>query len=60
MMDAYAGLGELGIRETRRAFLGRASMGLGGLALSSLLDPKLQAAQPGISGFPNYNRRLSA
>ena len=58
MMDAYAGLGEMGIRETRRAFLGRASLGLGGLALSSLLDPKLEAAQPGISGFPNYQPKI--
>ena len=43
-----------GIRETRRTFLGRASMGLGGLALTSLFNGKLPAAQPGISGFPNH------
>ncbi|MDE0622212.1 MAG: DUF1501 domain-containing protein [Bryobacterales bacterium] len=40
-------------RQTRRAFLGRASMGLGSVALASLLKPDLLGIQPGLSGFPN-------
>jgi hypothetical protein len=39
---------------TRRAFLGRASMGLGSLALASLVEPKLFGMPPGVSGFPNF------
>ena len=39
--------------ETRRAFLGRASMGLGSVALASLMKPDLLGVQPGTSGFPN-------
>ncbi|MCY4535876.1 MAG: DUF1501 domain-containing protein [Bryobacterales bacterium] len=38
---------------SRRAFLGRASMGLGSVALASLLKPDLLGIQPGVSGFPN-------
>jgi hypothetical protein len=33
--------------QTRRAFLGRTSIGLGSIALASLLDPKLLAGTPG-------------
>src|SRR5437764_7339588 len=32
---------------TRRAFLGRTSLGLGSVALAALLDPKLLAGTPG-------------
>lgn len=39
---------------TRRAFLGRASMGLGSLALASLVEPRLFGTPPGVSGFPNF------
>ena len=46
------------IEQTRRAFLARASMGLGGLALTTLFKGSLAAAQPGISGFPNYAPRI--
>ena len=35
---------EYRLRETRRAFLGRAAMGLGAVALASLLDPKILKA----------------
>ncbi len=38
---------------TRRAFLGRASMGLGSMALASLMRRSLPGIQPGTSGFPN-------
>ena len=41
------------LQQTRRAFLGRASMGLGSVALASLLKPDLLGIQPGLSGFPN-------
>jgi len=37
----------------RRAFLGRASMGLGGLGLAQLFRPDLFAAASGVSGYPN-------
>jgi len=40
-------------QQTRRAFLGRASMGLGSVALASLLKPDLLGIEPGLSGFPN-------
>ena len=44
---------------TRRAFLGRASMGLGGLALTSLLNNgRLWAARPGITGFPQFEPKV--
>ena len=44
---------------TRRTFLGRASMGLGGLALNSLLsNGKLSAARPGIAGFPQFETKI--
>ncbi len=46
------------IEQTRRAFLGRASLGLGGLALTSLFNGKLTAARSGISGFPNHPSRI--
>ena len=38
---------------TRRAFLGRASMGLGPIALASLLQSDLLGVQPAVDGFPN-------
>ncbi len=38
---------------TRRAFLGRASMGLGSLAFASLMHESLPGVQPGTGGFPN-------
>ena len=38
---------------TRRAFLGRASMGLGPIALASLLRDDLLGIQPAVSGFPD-------
>ena len=41
------------LQQTRRAFLGRASMGLGSVALASLLKPDLLGIEPGLSGFPN-------
>ncbi|MDE0625338.1 MAG: DUF1501 domain-containing protein [Bryobacterales bacterium] len=44
--------------ETRRAFLGQASMGLGSAALASLLKPSLLGVQPGIGGFPNGQGRV--
>ena len=44
--------------ETRRAFLGQASMGLGSVALASLLKPSLLGVQPGIGGFPNGRGRV--
>ena len=40
--------------QTRRAFLGRSSMGLGALALNSLLQPRLFGAKSGVPGFPNH------
>ena len=43
---------------SRRAFLGRASMGIGSLALASLLRPELFAAKSGVSGFPNFEPRV--
>ena len=43
---------------TRRAFLGRASMGLGSVALASLLRPSLLAVQPGTPGFPNRKGKI--
>ena len=43
---------------SRRAFLGRASMGLGSVALASLLKPDLLGIQPGVSGFPNAPARV--
>ena len=46
------------LQQTRRAFLGRASMGLGSVALASLLKPELLGIQPGVSGFPNAPARV--
>ena len=43
---------EIDLLETRRAFLGRASMGLGSFALASLMKPDLLAVSPGTTGFP--------
>ena len=40
--------------QTRREFLGRTSLGLGGLALASLFDSRLLAAAPGVAGFPDH------
>ncbi|MBI1356106.1 MAG: DUF1501 domain-containing protein [Acidobacteria bacterium] len=46
-------------KDTRRAFLGRASFGLGSLALSSLLQPETaRAAGAGVSGFPNFDGKV--
>ena len=44
--------------QTRRAFLGRASMGLGSAALASLMAPQLFAAKRGITGFPNHQPKI--
>ncbi len=44
--------------QTRRAFLGRASMGLGSAALASLMTPELFAAKKGITGFPNHQPKI--
>ena len=44
--------------QSRRAFLGRASMGLGSAALASLIKPDLFAAKSGISGFPNHPPKI--
>ncbi len=43
--------------QTRRAFLGRMSMGLGSAALASLLKPNL-FAHPDIAGFPNHEPKI--
>ncbi len=40
------------LHESRRAFLGRASLGLGSVALASLLKSDLLGIQPGVPGFP--------
>ncbi len=46
-------------QSSRRAFLGRASMGLGSLALSALLDPNtVSAAASGIEGYPNFDPKV--
>ena len=37
--------------QTRRQFLGRTSAGIGSVALTSLLNPRLFA---GLAGFPNF------
>jgi hypothetical protein len=57
-------LGEVRMTMTRRQLLGRASSGLGAIALWSLLDRELFGAGPdrrqpgaGISGFPNFASR---
>ncbi len=43
------------IQQTRRTFLGRTSLGLGSLALSSLLNPPAaRGMAPGVEGFPNH------
>ena len=44
--------------QTRRAFLGRASMGLGSAALASLMAPQLFAAKRGITGFLNHQPKI--
>ena len=44
--------------QTRRAFLGRASMGLGSAALASLIKPELFAAKSGVAGFPNHQPKI--
>ncbi len=43
----------------RRAFLGQASMGLGGLGLAQLLRPDLFGAEPGTATFRSRPRRVS-
>jgi hypothetical protein len=58
-MKPNAGIRFLSLEaQTRRAFLGRTSLGLGGLALSSLLPGKASAQPPGIEGFPNYSPKI--
>ena len=42
----------------RRAFLGRSSMGLGGLALAHILRPDVFGARPGVVGYPNHDARI--
>ena len=42
----------------RRAFLGRASMGMGAFGLASLLRPELFAAKSAVAGFPNYAPKI--
>ena len=42
----------------RRAFLGRASMGMGAFGLASLLRPELFAAKSAVPGFPNYAPKI--
>lgn len=42
--------------QTRRSFLGRSSLGLGSIALASLLDPKLLAGTPATSELPWRSR----
>ena len=49
---------EIDLFETRRGFLGRASMGLGSLALASLMKPDLLAVNPGTPGFPTGPARV--
>ena len=49
---------ESDLLQTRRAFLGRASMGLGSVALASLLKPTLLGTQPGVPGFPNSSAKV--
>ena len=44
---------EIDLLRTRRAFLGSASLGLGSMALASMLKPSLLATEPGVPGFPN-------
>lgn len=42
----------------RRAFLGRASMGMGSFGLASMLRPELFAAKSAVPGFPNYSPKI--
>jgi len=44
--------------QTRRAFLGRTSLGLGGMALASLMHGTAYGQPPGIEGFPNYAPKI--
>ena len=54
------------LHQTRRAFLGQSALGVGSLALSSLLNPDLLAAPgngirpnaPGMEGFPNFTPKI--
>ena len=47
------------LQATRRAFLSRASLGLGSLALGRLIGPSLlEAATSGIGGMPHYKPRI--
>jgi hypothetical protein len=43
---------------TRRAFLGRTSLGLGGMALASLLPGTASGQPAGVEGFPNYPPKI--
>ncbi len=45
-------------RASRRAFLGRVSMGLGGIGLAQLFRPDLFGADAGIGGYPNRPVRV--
>ena len=43
------------MQSTRRAFLSRASLGLGSLALGNMIDPSvLSGATSGVSGLPHH------
>ncbi len=42
----------------RRAFLGRASMGMGVFGLIALLRPELFASKSAVPGFPNYQPKI--
>ena len=44
-------------RPTRRQFLGRATVAMGGFALASLLDPALARAASGLPGLIKANPR---
>jgi hypothetical protein len=58
-MKRNAGMHFLSLEaQTRRAFLGRTSLGLGGMALSSLLGGRAYGQPPGIEGFPNYSPKI--
>ena len=52
---------DLRLTLTRRHFLGRSGVGLGSLALASLLDERLFAREPdsgaGVPGFPDLAPR---
>ena len=43
---------------SRRTFLGRSSVGLGALALGSLIESRTQAARPDLPHFPPTAKRV--